>query len=173
MNSPRNTSSTPTRVETVDKQIKSPEHRPYPNDSGKNLVRLYWAMRITMAFIWAWTAFASWFVYPRAESLDWLRRVGLTHGAASAFLAACVFDLAMGVMSCFFPSRRIWRLQFVVVVFYSIVIAVWIPSFLFHPFGPLTKNMAVLCCIAYLVMMEGSLNRTTVKERGRASRPSR
>src|ERR1700754_4084212 len=40
-----------------------------------------------------------------------------------------------------------------------------IPEFLFHPIGPLPKNM--LCCLAYFVRMEGSLNRRTVCERCR------
>lgn len=172
MNSPRHTSSRSTRGETVDEPIKNPEHHRNPSDSGKNLVRLYWAMRMTMAFIWIWTAFTSWFIFPHAQSLEWLRQVGLTHNAVPAFVAACFLDLAMGVVSCFFPSRRIWQLQFVVVVFYSIAIAVCIPTFIFHPFGPVTKNMTVLCCLAYLVMMEGSLNLTSVK-RGRAAQAER
>jgi hypothetical protein len=109
---------------------------------------------------WTWTAFASWYVFPRTESLDWLRRAGLTDAALPAFVSACLLNLILGVASCFFSSRRLWQCQIAVVVFYSIVIAVCMPEFLFHPFGPLTKNLAVLCCLGYLVITEDFLNRT-------------
>lgn len=38
---------------------------------------------------------------------------------------------------------------------------VCIPSFPFRPFGPLTRNMAVLCRLACLIMMVRYLNPTT------------
>ena len=119
-----------------------------------NLRRLYWLMRIAMAFIWTWTAYVSWFVYPQAESLDWLRRIGLTQQVNLWFVSACLFDLLMGIASALFASRSLWQGQIIVVIFYSLVIAICLPEFLFHPFGPITKNLAVLACLAYLAIME-------------------
>ena len=119
-----------------------------------NLVRLYWAMRFGMAFIWTWTAIVSWFIYPQAESLEWLRRLGLTYQTTFFFAAACLLDLAMGLASAAFASRKVWQWQFALVVFYSLAIAIKLPEFLMHPFGPITKNMAVLACLAYLGMSE-------------------
>lgn len=119
-----------------------------------NLQRLYWLMRIGMAFIWIWTAYVSWFVYPQAESMDWLRRIGLTQQVYLWFVGACVFDLLMGIASLLFASRLLWQAQIIAVIFYTLAIAIFLPEFLIHPFGPITKNLAVLACLAYLAIME-------------------
>ena len=120
----------------------------------KDLIRLYWFMRCGMAFIWIWTAFVSWFMFPHVESLNWLRRLGLTHQTGLYFAGACLFDLLMGIASAVFASRKLWQLQFATVFFYSLVIAIKLPEFLLHPFGPITKNIAVLGCLAYLTSIE-------------------
>jgi len=119
-----------------------------------NSLRIYWTMRFGISFIWLWTAFVSWIIYPEAESLDWLRTLGLTQQTYLFFISACLVDAAMGIASLVFSSRRLWEIQFLIVIFYSLAIAIKLPAFLFHPFGPITKNIAVLACLAYLVAME-------------------
>jgi hypothetical protein len=118
------------------------------------LHRLYWLMRAGVAIIWSWTAYVSWFVFPQAESLDWLRRIGLTHQTYFWFVSACLFDFVMGLASAFFASRLLWCAQILTVFLYSIVIAFGLPEFFVHPFGPLIKNIAVLACLVYLVVMQ-------------------
>ena len=130
------------------------KHRSIPKNIESNLIRLYWVMRLGIAFIWIWTAIVSWFVYPRAESLDWLRRLGIAYQPYLLFAGACFLDIAMGIASSVFASRRIWQLQFTIVTFYSLAITIWLPEFLIHPFGPITKNIAVLACLAYLIIVE-------------------
>jgi hypothetical protein len=111
-------------------------------------------MRLGIAFIWIWTAIVSWFIYPRTESLDWLRSLGFTYQPYLWFVGACLVDVVMGIASSVFASQRIWQLQFAIVTFYSLAIAIWLPEFLIHPFGPITKNIAVLACLAYLAIVE-------------------
>jgi len=111
-------------------------------------------MRMGMACIWSWTAIVSWFIFPQEESLAWLRSLGITSHTTLILAIACLLDLSMGIASCTFASRRLWQFQFVLVLFYSIAIAVWLPEFLFHPFGPISKNITVLGCLAFLGMME-------------------
>ncbi len=111
-------------------------------------------MRLAMAALWLWTAYVSWFVFPHAASFDWLRQVGLTGHLALILGGASVLDGLLGVLSLSWPSKRLWRAQFVVVAGYSLILALFLPQFLFHPFGPLTKNVAVLACLAYLVSTE-------------------
>lgn len=120
----------------------------------QKLNQLYWAVRFGLAFIWIWTAIVSWFIYPQAESLMWLRKVGVTYQPVMWLMGACLFDLAMGIASAFFASKRIWQAQLLMVIFYSLVIALELPEFLFHPFGPITKNIAVVGCLFYLLIME-------------------
>ena len=118
--------------------------------------RLYWAARLGMAFLWLWTAASSWFFFPHEQSIGWLRQLGIAFHPDLCFAAACLADLAMGAATLFFPSRRLWQGQMVLVAFYSVAIAFGLPEFLFEPFGPLTKNIMVLVCLALLAAMEGN-----------------
>lgn len=122
--------------------------------SNRDLLRLYWLMRLSMAFIWLWTAGVSWFIYPHAASLSWLRSIGITYQTMLVFVAACVFDLLIGIVSAIYPTRLLWQVQILVIGAYTVVIAIGLPEFLWHPFGPITKNLAVLACLGFLVMME-------------------
>jgi hypothetical protein len=122
---------------------------------NRNLNWLYWAIRLGMAFIWIWTAVVSWFIYPEAESLNWLRRLGLTSSTQIWFTAACFLDFAIGIASALFASHRLWQAQLILVGFYSLAVSISLPEFLIHPFGPITKNIAVVGCLFYLTIYEG------------------
>jgi hypothetical protein len=120
----------------------------------KTLTRLYWSIRLGIGFIWLWTAFVSWFAYPHAESIDLLRRTGFTAHTELVFAASCLLDLAMGIASCMYASAILWWSQFLLVAAYSIVIGIFLPEFLLHPFGPITKNIFVLICLAILALAD-------------------
>lgn len=122
--------------------------------SGPTFARLYWSMRFGIAFIWIWTAFVSWYVYPHAQSIELLRKTGITRHTELVFAASCLLDVAMGIASCVFATSILWCLQCLLVASYAIVIGVFLPEFLFHPFGPITKNVAVLGCLAFLALAE-------------------
>jgi hypothetical protein len=111
-------------------------------------------MRLGVAFIWLWTAFVSWFVFPHAESLAWLRRSGVTYQTELVFAASCLLDLAMGIASCLLARAWLWLAQCALVAGYTVVIVVALPEFVVHPFGPIVKNVAVLACLAFLVLAE-------------------
>lgn len=118
------------------------------------LVRLYWCMRFGIAFIWLWTAYVSWFVAPHGESIALLRQAGIVEHTALVFAASCVLDLVMGVASCIYARSRIWWLQALIVACYTVIISVLLPAYLFHPFGEISKNLAVLSCLAFLALAE-------------------
>ena len=109
-------------------------------------------MRLGIGFIWIWTAFVSWYVYRHAESIELLRKTGITRHTELVLAASCVLDLVMGIASCFFATSILWWSQCLLVAGYTIVIAVFLPEFLFHPFGPITKNVAVVACLAVLAL---------------------
>ena len=54
----------------------------------------------------------------------------------------------MGLASCCIGRAWLWWSQCALVVFYTAVIAIALPEFLVHPFGPIVKNIAVLLCQA-------------------------
>jgi len=108
-------------------------------------------LRGALALIWLWTAVCSAFLYPVDGSLALLAPVGL-HGtpALAALYGAAALDFGLGIATLWRPGRRLWALQAGLVLVYSVVIAVALPAFLLHPFGPVLKNAAVL---ALLIMM--------------------
>jgi hypothetical protein len=122
--------------------------------SEKTLTRLYWSMRLSMSFIWIWTAFVCWFVYPHADSIALLHKTGITLHTDLVFAASCLLDLAMGIASCIVGRSLVWWSQFLLVATYTIVIGCFLPEFLIHPFGPITKNLFVLICLAMLALAD-------------------
>lgn len=124
--------------------------------TAANLKRLYWAMRLGMACIWLCTALVSWYLYPHAESLAWLRRSGITLHTEQVFAASCLADLVMGIASLFHARPWLWWTQCALVAGYSLVIALFLLEFLIHPFGPLTKNIALITGLVFLALYEKS-----------------
>ncbi len=104
-------------------------------------------LRYCLASVWLLTALVSWF-YPVADNLALLAPLGL-HGDAAylALYAAIAVDSALGVATLFFPSRRLWQVQALLIVVYSSLIAMYLPQFYLHPFGPMLKNLPILALL--------------------------
>lgn len=115
---------------------------------------LYWAMRLSIGFIWIWTAYVSWYAYPHSNSLELLRKTRIAHHTELVFAASCLLDLVMGIASCLYARSFLWWSQFLLVAVYSVVIGFFLPEFLIHPFGPITKNLSVLACLAFLALAD-------------------
>lgn len=114
-------------------------------------------MRASLAIIWLLTAIVSAFVYPQADSLALLAQVGLAGTPALvALYGAVALDLAFAVATLFKPSRRLWSAQIGLVLAYTAIVALALPEFLAHPFGPITKNLAVLAILIVLHSREVS-----------------
>ena len=109
-------------------------------------------LRYTLAFVWLATAWVSLAVHPRDASLALLAGVGLEGaGAVAALHAAVVLDLVMGLACLFRPSRHLWCLQAALVLGYTAIIALTLPTFLSHPFGPVLKNLPILAILLILM----------------------
>ncbi|MDD5056794.1 MAG: DoxX-like family protein [Sideroxydans sp.] len=102
-------------------------------------------MRYTLAVIWLVTGVLSLGIYPQQQSLQLLEQVGL-HGVAAQFAlyASAALDIALGLLTLYRSMQWLWRAQAALVIFYSIVIAIFLPQFWLHPFGPLLKNLPIL-----------------------------
>ncbi|WP_066126694.1 SDR family oxidoreductase [Bordetella ansorpii] len=112
-------------------------------------------LRGALAITWLWTAVCSAFIYPQADSLALLAGVPL-HGlpALVALYAACALDAAFGIATLLRPGRRLWAAQAALILGYSLVIAVALPEFLWHPFAPLLKNLPILALLILLFSEE-------------------
>ncbi|MBL8510172.1 MAG: SDR family oxidoreductase [Betaproteobacteria bacterium] len=112
-------------------------------------------MRATLALIWLATSFITAFIFPRENSLEMLAKAGLTGLAGQwALFAGIVLDAVMGVITLLRPSRGLWWLQGAVIVFFSTVIAFALPEYLWHPFGPILKNVPILAMLFLLLAEE-------------------
>ncbi|GHT93491.1 nucleoside-diphosphate sugar epimerase [Betaproteobacteria bacterium] len=108
-----------------------------------------------LATIWFLTALVSAGLFPIQESLALLLPFGLTGTTAKITLAAAVgLDALMGALTLVKPHRRLWLMQLVLIVGYSLLIVWRLPEFLLHPFAPILKNLAVLALLVQLYAEE-------------------
>lgn len=120
--------------------------------------RLYFLhplLRITLAFMWLWTALVSG-LYPLDKSMELLAAVGLSGTAALAALtSATLLDLMLGL--ALLTRRHVktaaW-VQIAAMATYSLIIAWALPAYWLHPFGPIIKNLPLIVATLILIAME-------------------
>jgi DoxX-like family len=102
-------------------------------------------IRYTLAIVWLVTGALSLGIFPQGESLVLLEQVGL-HGqpALIALYGSAIFDMTLGALTLAYPSAKLWRVQAMLIVGYSIIIAIYLPWYWLHPFGPMLKNLPIL-----------------------------
>ncbi|MFN3988058.1 MAG: SDR family oxidoreductase [Rhodocyclaceae bacterium] len=109
-------------------------------------------LRGVLATIWLLTAWVSLCVWPWDDSLAMLAAFGLVGGVGIVFLVgAGLLDLVMGGLTLLLPGRRLWVAQLGLIGGYSALIAWGLPAFLYHPFGPVLKNLAVATLLVQLL----------------------
>ncbi|MBM3115381.1 SDR family oxidoreductase [Jeongeupia naejangsanensis] len=112
-------------------------------------------LRGGLAFVWFATAVVSLWVYPAEASH---RLLAACHVPPLLFepmrIGAAGLDALFGVLTLCKPSRRLWQAQLALIAFYSVIIALCLPEFLIHPFGPLTKNAGLLAALLALLATE-------------------
>lgn len=116
-----------------------------------------WALpmlRAALAIVWIVTGLLSLGIYPVGQSLDLLQHAGLTGALASVTLiAAALVDIGIGLATLLVPSRALWRLQMALIVMYTLIITLFLPTYWLHPFGPVLKNIPIL---AVLLLLDAS-----------------
>lgn len=102
-------------------------------------------IRIVLATIWVMTGILSFGIFPQQESLQLLAKVGL-HGEVALFAlyGSASLDVLLGILTVTLPKIWLWRIQAALVIVYSILIAIFLPSYWLHPFAPILKNLPIL-----------------------------
>lgn len=123
--------------------------------------KLQWllpVLRFSIAAVWIATAAVSFGLFPVERSYDLLARTGIPAALQPLMLyGAATFDLALGLGILLLRKRRwLWLAQIGLIGFYTAVIAIRLPEFLLHPYGPLTKNLPMLAAIWLLYELEES-----------------
>lgn len=127
--------------------------------AARTLAKLGWLLpllRWSIVAVWIATAVVSFGLYPVEQSYALLARTGIPPAWQPLMLyGAASFDLLLGLGIALLPRRRpLWAAQLALIGFYTVVIAWKLPEFLFHPYGPLTKNLPLLAAIWLLYEME-------------------
>jgi uncharacterized protein YbjT (DUF2867 family) len=117
-------------------------------------------LRLALAVVWIWTALVSALVYPVAASYVLLERSGIPAMLAPLMLyGASALDLIFGIATLALkrPWRRwLWLAQGALILFYTVVIGLRLPEYLWHPYGPLSKNLPMLAALWLLYTLETS-----------------
>lgn len=114
-------------------------------------------LRCCLAIVWLATAVVSALIHPAQDSLAMLARVGLDGWPATAALyGAAALDAVLGIACIVRPRRALWLVQAALILGYSAVIAACLPEYLWHPFGPLLKNLPILAILLILFAEEKS-----------------
>ena len=114
-------------------------------------------LRAALAFVWLYSGAVSLGLYPIADSLALLARLGLEGGLARAALyGAAMLDIVFAWGTWRGRPRAIWPAQIVLILFYSLAIAWWLPEYWLHPFGPLAKNVPMLAVIFSLWYLDSA-----------------
>jgi uncharacterized protein YbjT (DUF2867 family) len=113
-------------------------------------------LRLSIVAVWIITAIVSYGLYPVEASYDLLARTGIPPALQPLMLyGAATFDLLLGLGILFLARRRwLWLVQLGLIGIYTMVIAIKLPEFLLHPYGPLTKNLPMLAAIWLLYELE-------------------
>ncbi|QNM96439.1 SDR family oxidoreductase [Chitinimonas koreensis] len=136
--------------ERVGRPLRDPADFTRPALRGEALLALWLPLaRLALAFVWLFTAWVSW--AQRDEGLRLLAAAGLPEAwRMPALLAGIALDTLLGALTLLRPTRRLWQVQIALVLAYSIFIALRLPQWWLHPFGPLSKNLPILAWLGLL-----------------------
>lgn len=110
----------------------------------------------SLAFVWVWTGVVTLFLYPIADSLALLGRVGVPAGAG-LWLArgVAVVEIGMGlVMVSGRWLRPLAIIQVGLMITFTLLITLFLPEFWLHPFGPISKNIPLIGATLVLYFWE-------------------
>jgi len=115
-------------------------------------------LRASLAAVWLWTGVVSLGLYPQADSLALLARVGAQGALAQGLLhGAALLDLLLGLATLTVRGRwraRLWQVQAGLVLAYTALISWRLPEFWLHPYGPVLKNLPILALLLLLHQLE-------------------
>lgn len=127
--------------------------------SDRWYARLYFikpVLRFSIAFVWIAAGITSAFFFPMEKSYELLERVGISGDMKPLMLygaSALDFMLGAAILSGY-RIKFVGIFQLILISAYSIIIILKLPEFLFHPFGPVVKNIPFMTAILIMMALE-------------------
>ena len=127
-------------------------------DAERAAARLRWLLpllRASLAAVWFAAAIVSVAFWPTEDSLRLLERSGVPPALGPlALWGASGLDLFFGIATLSpWAGRRIWWGQLALIAGYSAVIALRLPEFWLHPYGPMVKNLPIVAILVALIAL--------------------
>jgi uncharacterized protein YbjT (DUF2867 family) len=137
---------------------RAPKDFIQPNEAASLRARAVWswlrpALVASIAVVWLAAGVVSWTV-GRASALALLMALGLPAGvAAVAFAGACGVNVVFGAATLLAPGPVLWRLQLMVMAFYTLALSWVAPALWADPFGALVKNLPLALILLGLLTL--------------------
>jgi len=114
------------------------------------------SLRISLAFMWIYTALVSAVLPDHSGVLALLARCGFEGDAGVAVLVfSCALNITLGALVLLRPAPAVHALQGAAVIGYTIGAALAMPELTIDHCGPLVKNLPVLALVMVLWMGQG------------------
>ncbi|MFV3131595.1 SDR family oxidoreductase [Niveispirillum sp. KHB5.9] len=120
------------------------------------LLPLATPIRLLLAAIWIWTGIVSLGLYPVEGSYALLAPLGLTGLSATlALYGGALLDLGLGLALLLrWRPVAIGAAQLALMAVYTALISLYLPDLWLHPFGAISKNLAVAGATLAMMAME-------------------
>ena len=107
---------------------------------------------VSIAAVWIGSGLVTLFGFPHQTSEAWLLRVGIPEAwTGVTLLVASLLDIVLGIAMFFRrPLRLALALQLLLILGFSAILTLGMPELWLHPFGPLLKNLPLLCATVLL-----------------------
>jgi hypothetical protein len=117
-----------------------------------------WTLRLGLAFIWMWEGVMANTVFQSETLRSVIAAAGITLNNPGPYFSAAGIAEGLGGVALLVLRGRLLRLLLVCQAFGLVLICVLLtnyqPVLWFHPFGPLTKNVALLAGTLVLLWMD-------------------
>lgn len=110
-----------------------------------------YACRFSLAFLWIFTGITS-AIFAKEIGYQVLAKANITGTIADLCLyAGATLDVAIGAwLVAGRALRACYAIQLLVIAVYTTLLTLIEPAYWLHPFGPLTKNIPIVCLIYVL-----------------------
>lgn len=108
---------------------------------------------LSLSFLWLYSGLVP-ILFSREPSLRLLHQMSIPNNGIDwlIFIGASVLDMLYGILilTKFKYHKFLWLSQFLTVLLYSILIILFLPENLTHPFAPLIKNIPIMALLFWL-----------------------